>query len=115
MSCRWRCFAGRRLTDFRCPRHCGFGTGSDAAAAGVVVGTGAALEIFDCAGMLWGRIVWLRKARDTAGRPVKDDENPDPTFRRRPLCGLTILYGLRPAGRDHWNSGSLYNPYDGRT
>jgi hypothetical protein len=114
MSCRWRCFAGRRLTDFHCPRHCGFGTGSDAG-AGVVVGTGAALEIFDCTGLLWGRIVWLRKARDTAGRPVQDDENPDPKFRRRPPCDLTILHWLRPAGRDHWNSGSLYNPDDGQT
>jgi hypothetical protein len=71
-------------------------TGSDAGAC-VVVGTGAALEIFDCTGLLCGRIVWLRKARNTAGRPVQDDENPDPTFRRRPLCGLTILQGLRPA------------------
>jgi hypothetical protein len=80
-----------------------------------LVGTGAALEIFDCAGLLCGRIVWPRKARNTAGRPVQDDENPDPTFRRRPPCGSTILHGLRPAGRDHWNSGSLYNLEDGQT
>jgi hypothetical protein len=89
-------------------------TGSDAG-VWVVVGTGEALEIFDCAGLLCGRIVWPRKARNTAGRPVQDDENPDPTFRRRPPCGLTILHGLRPAGRDHWNSGSLYNLEDGQT
>jgi hypothetical protein len=73
------------------------------------------LEIFDCTGLLCGRIVWLRKARNTAGRPVQDDENPDPTFRRHPPCGLMILHGLRPGGRDHWNSGSLYNPDDGQT
>jgi uncharacterized protein (DUF2147 family) len=78
-------------------------TGSDAG-AWVVVGTGAALEIFDCAGLLCGRIVWLRKARNTAGRPVQDDENPNPT-----------IHGLRPGGRDHWNSGPLYNPDDGQT
>jgi uncharacterized protein (DUF2147 family) len=35
--------------------------------------------------------------------------------RQRPLCGLTVLQGLQPAGLDHWNSGSLYNPDDGRT
>ena len=29
--------------------------------------------------------------------------------------GLTILQGLQPAGLDHWNSGSLYNPDDGVT
>jgi uncharacterized protein (DUF2147 family) len=28
---------------------------------------------------------------------------------------LTILYGLRPVGLDHWNGGALYNPDDGRT
>jgi hypothetical protein len=25
--CRWRCFAGRRLNDFRCSRDCDFGHG----------------------------------------------------------------------------------------
>ena len=34
---------------------------------------------------------------------------------QRPLCGLTVLQGLQPAGLDHWNSGSLYNPDDGQT
>jgi uncharacterized protein (DUF2147 family) len=84
------------------------------AGAWVVVGTGAALEIFDCSGLLCGRIVWLQKARGAAGRTAQDDENSDPAFRRRPLCGLTVLHGLRPAGLDDWNSGSLYNPDDGR-
>jgi hypothetical protein len=99
---------------FAVPGNAVSATGSDAG-AWVVVGTGAALEIFDCAGLLCGRIVWLRKARNTAGRPVQDDENPDPTFRRRPPCGLTILHELRPAGSDHWNNGSLYNPDGGQT
>src|SRR6201990_2744421 len=31
-------------------------------------GTGAAVQIFDCSGQLCGRIIWLEKARDTAGR-----------------------------------------------
>ena len=101
-------------TIFAVPATAASTTGSGAG-AWVVVGTGAALEIFDCGGLLCGRIAWLRKARDTAGRPVQDDENPDPAFRQRPLCGLTVLHGLRPAGPDRWNSGSLYNPDDGQT
>jgi hypothetical protein len=48
-------------------------------------------------------------------RPASDRKNPDPAFRQRLLCGLTILQGLQPAGLDHWNSGSLYNPNDGVT
>jgi hypothetical protein len=75
-------------------------------------GTGAAVQIFDCSGLLCGRIIWLEKARDTAGRLARDDKNPDPIFRQRPLCGLTVLEGLQPAGLDHWNSGSLYRSTD---
>jgi len=78
-------------------------------------GTGAAVQIFDRSGLLCGRVIWLEKARDTAGRLARDDKNPDPIFRQRPLCGLTVIQGLEPAGLDHWNSGSLYNPEDGQT
>ena len=77
--------------------------------------TGAAVQIFDCSGLLCGRIIWLEKTRDTAGRLARDDKNPDPIFRQRPLCGLTVIQGLQPAGLDHWNSGALYNPEDGQT
>jgi len=70
---------------------------------------------FDCSGRLCGRIAWLRTARDTAGRPARDNKNPDPASRQRPLCGLTVLQGLQPAGPDRWNSGALYNPEDGQT
>ena len=78
-------------------------------------GTGVAVQIFDCSGQLCGRIVWLRMARDSVGRLARDDKNPDPVFRQRPLCGLTVLQGLQPAGLDRWNSGWLYNPEDGQT
>jgi uncharacterized protein (DUF2147 family) len=83
--------------------------------AWLIDGTGGAVQIFDCDGGLCGRIIWLWTARDIAGRPASDKKNPDPAFRQRPLCGLTILQGLQPAGLDHWNSGSLYNPDDGVT
>jgi hypothetical protein len=78
-------------------------------------GSGAAIQIFDCSGPLCGRIIWLQTAHDTAGRLTSDTKNPDPPFRQRLLCGLTILHGLQPAGLDHWNSGSLYNADDGGT
>jgi uncharacterized protein (DUF2147 family) len=81
----------------------------------LIEGTGAAIQIFDCGGLLCGRIIWLEKARDTAGRLTRDDKNPDPAFRQHLLCGLTILQRLQPAGLDRWNSGWLYNPDDGVT
>jgi len=77
-------------------------------------GTGAAIQIFDCSGLLCGRIIWLHKAHDAAGQLAHDNKNPDPAFRQRLLCGLTILQGLQPVGLDHWDSGGLYNPDDGR-
>ena len=40
-------------------------------------------------GLLCGRIAWLEKARDTGGHPTRDNNNPEPAFRRRPLFGKT--------------------------
>ena len=67
-------------------------------------GTGAAIQIFDCSGLLCGRIIWLHKAHDAAGQLAHDNKNPDPAFRQRLLCGLTILQGLQPADLDHWSA-----------
>jgi uncharacterized protein (DUF2147 family) len=86
-----------------------------AVGAWFIDGTGVAVQIFDCSGLLCGRIIWLEKARDSAGQLARDNKNPNPAFRQRPLCGMTVLQGLQPAGLDHWNSGSLYNPNDGKT
>lgn len=75
----------------------------------------AALQIFDCSGALCGRVVWLQQPRNRFGDMIRDIENPNPTLRQRQVCGQTLLWGLRPAGPDRWEGGSLYNPDDGRT
>ena len=74
-----------------------------------------ALQIFDCRGLLCGKIVWLSIPDDPAGQPDLDHRNPDPALRQRHLCGLTIVWGLRPAGQNHWSNGRLYDPKDGIT
>jgi uncharacterized protein (DUF2147 family) len=102
------------LTFFVAPSNAISPTGS-VAGAWFIEGTGAALQIFNCGGLICGRIAWLENARDPAGRPAQDNKNPDPAFRQCPLYGLTILHGLRPAGLDDWNSGLVYNPGDGQT
>ena len=63
-----------------------------------------AIQVFDCSGLLCGKIVWLARPRTTVGRPDVDHLNPDPKLRQRPLCGLTILWGLPPNGPGHWRS-----------
>ena len=74
-----------------------------------------AVEVFECSGLVCGRIVWLLRPRTPAGQPDVDRLNPDPTLRQRPLCGLTIIWGLQPDGADRWSNGSLYDPQDGIT
>jgi hypothetical protein len=61
-----------------------------------------AVQIFDCNNLLCGRVLWLLIPRDAQGRLVLDNKNPEPSLRRRPLCGLTIFWGLRGAGLDRW-------------
>jgi uncharacterized protein (DUF2147 family) len=75
----------------------------------------AAVQIFDCHGQLCGRTVWLQRPRNPKGHLVRDKKNPDLTLRDRPLCGLTVLWGLTPVGPDRWKGGWLYNPDDGKT
>jgi hypothetical protein len=74
-----------------------------------------AVEVFECSGLVCGRIVWLLRPRAPDGQPDVDRLNPDPILRQRPLCGLTIILGaatrrcgplverlaLRPARRHH--------------
>ena len=66
---------------------------------------------------LCGRIVWLRNPRDDAGRPKRDEMNPDAALRDRPLCGVTVLDGLLPVPDepDKWDAGSFYDPRNGRS
>jgi hypothetical protein len=63
-----------------------------------------AVEVFECSGLVCGRIVWLLRPHTTAGQPDVDRLNPDPALRQRPLCGLTIIWGLQPDGAGHWSN-----------
>lgn len=76
-----------------------------------------AVDIAGCGheGELCGRIVWLRAPRDAAGQPKRDEMNPLEVLQTRPLCGLTVLQGLRPTGPYAWGGGTFYDPRDGGT
>ena len=75
----------------------------------------AAVQIYGCDGLLCGRVVWLQIPRDPQGQLGRDTKNPDPALRQRLLCGLTIIWGVQPAGPDRWQGGWFYNPDDGKT
>ena len=56
------------------------------------------INIFDCANLVCGRIVWLRE-------PAK----------RASQCGRTIIWGLERQSPSVWTGGSILDPNDGKT
>ncbi len=75
----------------------------------------AAVQIYDCSGLMCGRVVWLKVPRNRLGQLDRDKHNPDPALRQRQLCGLTTLRDLHPAGPGRWSDGAFYDPQDGKT
>ena len=80
-----------------------------------LMGTKVAIQIFDCTGMLCGRVVWLKAPLDPQGLLKRDKLNPDPALRQRQVCGPTIIWNVRPKGDNSWEDGWFYNPDDGAT
>lgn len=74
-----------------------------------------AVEIQPCGTSLCGRIVWLKNALDDTGRPLTDGYNPDPASRRRPICGLPVLGGVKPQVGGTWDAGWIYDPKEGKS
>ena len=61
-------------------------TASAAAPPGVwLMGTKVAIQIFDCSGLLCGRVIWLRDSVDAQGLLKRDTNNPDPAQRHDSL------------------------------
>jgi uncharacterized protein (DUF2147 family) len=73
------------------------------------------IRLADCGGALCGTIVWLKEPNDPdTGKPKTDKNNSDASKRSRPLIGVQIVLGMKPAGADKW-SGQVYNAEDGKT
>src|SRR5262249_31748974 len=75
----------------------------------------ATVRIANCGAELCGTIVALKEPNDPAtGRPKTDKNNPDAAKRSRPMIGVQIVLGMKPAGANKWN-GQVYNAEDGKT
>ena len=73
------------------------------------------VKVRSCGGTICGTIAGLKEPISKIdGKPKVDRENPDPSLRKRPLIGLPILIGMKPAGEATWK-GAIYNPDDGNT
>ena len=78
-------------------------------------GGASRIKIADCGGALCGTIAWLKEPNDAdTGKPKTDKNNSDAAKRSRPLIGVQIVLGMKPAGADKWN-GQVYNAEDGKT
>lgn len=74
----------------------------------------AKVKVSRCGGDICGVVVWLREPIDPAtGKPAVDDKNPNPSLAKRPMIGLPLFIGMRPAGPSRW-SGHIYNADDGK-
>jgi uncharacterized protein (DUF2147 family) len=75
----------------------------------------ATVRIADCGGALCGTVIALKEPNDPAtGQPKTDKNNADPAMRSRPIVGVAIVLGMKPAGADQWK-GRVYNAEDGKT
>ena len=68
---------------------------------------------------LRGNNVWLDSlaavpAR-SGGQTQARQEKPRLALRQRELCGMNVIWNLRPTGPDHWDGGRFYNPDSGKT
>lgn len=71
------------------------------------------VEIFKENGKYYGRLIWLKKANDTDGKPFLDKHNPNKEHCNQPLLGMIMLRDfLFEDGQ--WNGGKVYNPDDGK-
>ena len=75
----------------------------------------AQVRIENCSGALWGVITWEAKP---GGR---DNENPDPALRGRPVLGMPILLDMKEKTVNDWGTkeqrwvGHVYNSENGKT
>ncbi|MBI4724757.1 MAG: DUF2147 domain-containing protein [Rhodomicrobium sp.] len=67
----------------------------------------AHIRIAQCGNAFWGVIAW------TKGPPGRDENNPDPAKRGRPVMGMPILINMQPSG-NRWD-GEVYNAENGQT
>lgn len=73
------------------------------------------IDLYPCAEKICGRFHWLEKETEENGQPSRDDRNPDPELRARPLCGMTFMGDFAKESGDRYSDGWIYSPRSGST
>ena len=74
----------------------------------------AKVKISQCGSSLCAKIIALTQPNDAQGRPMRDQNNPNPRLKNRKIVGISLFLGMAPSGNDFW-SGRLYSPEKGGT
>ena len=74
-----------------------------------------AVELYRCGNSVCGKIFWLRRAVNKAGKPLRDAYNPSHVHRKRPICGLRVIWGTRAQRDGSWDGGRIYDPKVGKS
>lgn len=73
----------------------------------------AKVELYQCGEAICSKIVWLKDPTDERGKPYRDELNPDPKLKGRPVMGMDILQNTKKIGDKAW-TGEIYSPEDGK-
>lgn len=71
------------------------------------------VEIYQVGDLFYGKLIWMDEPTEN-GRPKRDEENPDPELRQRPIKGITLLKKLE-FDDGEWEDGEIYDPESGDT
>ncbi len=74
-----------------------------------------AIQLYRCGNNVCGRIFWLRRAVNKAGKPLRDAYNPSHVHRKRPICGLQVIWGTQAQRDGSWDGGRIYDPKVGKS
>lgn len=72
-----------------------------------------AVELYSCGNELCGKFHWLKPEPGAVSSDSRDDNNPDPKLRNRPLCGMQFMGGFKPDETGEFTGGWIYSPQHG--
>ncbi|GIM56292.1 hypothetical protein CAPN006_06860 [Capnocytophaga canimorsus] len=72
-------------------------------------------QIYEEGGLFFGKLIWMKEEFEKDGKtPKKDVNNPNKSFRNKPLKGSVILKKLK-YHKGEWKNGEIYDPQSGKT